>query len=73
MAVLSLTPTLVPNGAEISALAPAYLYGSSLAHSRVAVDLHAGQVLQDGLLEPVSGASISSRATVLNINFVGHK
>lgn len=71
--VLSITLALAPDGLGVLPLEPAYLDGSSPSCSRAAVDLHTGQVLLDRLLESVGRAAISSRATVLNINFVGHK
>jgi hypothetical protein len=73
VSVLGISFTLAPDGAEFAFLAPTDLDGSGLALGGVAVNLHAGQLLHDGLLEAVGRASVSSRAAVLNINFVGHK
>jgi len=72
MAVLSVCPSLLPNCLQGTILDPAHLDCSGLAVSWVRVHFNPWQVICDGLLEAVCRTTISSRATVLNINLVGH-
>lgn len=72
MAVLGLSPSLFPHSLQGATLDPANLDSSGLAHSGVAVHFDSRQALDYRFLEAVRRATISSRATVLNINLVGH-
>jgi hypothetical protein len=72
MAVLGRSFSIFPHSLQGAILDPADLDRSCLAAGGVAVHFDSGQVLHDGFLEAVCRAAVSSRATVLNINFVGH-